>query len=131
MKQPVVYILASKPYGTLYIGVTSNLAGRIEAHRAASVDGFTREYGVHTLVYFEVHEDMYEAIQREKRLKKWERAWKIRLIEEINPEWKIFLIRLSNFRNGVPAFPGTTMRSLLLVFQTGAPAFAGATSRFG
>ena len=88
MKQAVVYILASEPYGTLYIGVTSNLAARIEAHRSGSVAGFTKEYGVHILVYFEVHEDMYEAIQREKRLKKWNRAWKIRLIEEMNPEWK-------------------------------------------
>ena len=88
MKQPVVYILASEPYGTLYIGVTSSLAGRIEAHRYGSVDGFTKKYGVHTLVCFEVHADMYEAIQREKRLKKWNRAWKIGLIEEMNPEWK-------------------------------------------
>ena len=88
MKQPVVYILASEPYGTLYIGVTSNLAGRIEAHRNGTVDGFTKEHRVHTLVYFEVHSDMYEAIQREKRLKKWNRAWKIRLIEEKNPGWK-------------------------------------------
>ena len=88
MKQPVVYILASKAHGTLYIGVTSNLAARIEAHRSGTVDGFTKQYGVHTLVYFEVHADMYEAIQREKRLKKWNRAWKIRLIEGMNPEWK-------------------------------------------
>jgi putative endonuclease len=88
VKQPVVYILASEPYGTLYIGVTSNLAQRIEAHRAGAVEGFTKEYGVHTLVYFEVHAEMYEAIQREKRLKKWNRAWKIRLIEGMNPEWK-------------------------------------------
>ena len=87
MKQPVVYILASKPYGTLYIGVTSSLAGRLEAHRNGCVDGFSKQYGVHTLVYFEVHADMYEAIQREKRLKKWNRAWKIRLIEEMNPDW--------------------------------------------
>jgi len=88
MKQPVVYILASEPYGTLYIGVTANLAERIEAHRSGSVEGVTKQYGVHTLVYVEVHTDMYEAIQREKRLKKWNRAWKIRLIEEMNPEWK-------------------------------------------
>jgi putative endonuclease len=88
VKQPVVYILASKPYGTLYIGVTSDLAARIEAHRNHAVDGFTKQYDVHTLVYFELHADMYEAIQREKRLKKWNRAWKIRLIEEMNPEWK-------------------------------------------
>jgi putative endonuclease len=88
VKQPVVYILASKPYGTLYVGVTSELAARIEAHRNGFVAGFTKQYGVHMLVYFEVHADMYEAIQREKRLKKWNRAWKIRLIEETNPEWK-------------------------------------------
>ena len=88
VKQPVVYILADKPYGTLYVGVTSNLAQRIEAHRNGTVDGFTKQYSVYTLVYFEVHEVMYEAIQREKRLKKWNRAWKIRLIEETNPEWK-------------------------------------------
>jgi putative endonuclease len=88
VKQPVVYILASKPYGTLYIGVTSNLAGRVEAHRSGSLSGFTKDYGVHRLVYFEVHSDMYEAIQREKRLKKWNREWKVQLIEEMNPEWK-------------------------------------------
>jgi putative endonuclease len=68
--------------------VTSRLADHIEAHRNGTVDGFTKQYGVHTLVYFEVHADMYEAIQRENRLKKWNRAWKIRLIEEMNPEWK-------------------------------------------
>jgi len=88
VKQPVVYILASKPYGTLYTGVTSNLPARIEGHRNGCVDGFTKKYGVHTLVYVELHASMYEAIQREKRLKKWNRAWKIRLIEEMNPEWK-------------------------------------------
>jgi putative endonuclease len=88
VKQPVVYILASKPYGTLYIGVTSNLAGRVEAHRKGCADGFSKQYGVHTLVYFEVHDGMYEAIQREKRLKKWNREWKIRLIEEMNPAWQ-------------------------------------------
>jgi putative endonuclease len=88
MRQPVVYILASKPYGTLYVGVTGSITARIEAHRTGSVEGFTKDYGVTTLVYFELHADMYEAIQREKRLKKWNRAWKIRLIEEMNPDWK-------------------------------------------
>jgi putative endonuclease len=88
MKQPAVYILASKRNGTLYVGVTSNLPARVEAHRSGAVDGFTKKYGVKTLVYFEVHEDMYEAIQREKRMKKWNRAWKIELIERSNPEWK-------------------------------------------
>ena len=82
MKQPVIYILADKPYGTLYIGVTSNLADRIEAHRNGCVEGFTKRYGVHKLVYVELHADMYEAIQREKSLKKWNRAWKIRLIRK-------------------------------------------------
>ncbi|HET7363605.1 MAG TPA: GIY-YIG nuclease family protein [Burkholderiales bacterium] len=88
MKQPAVYILASKRNGTLYVGVTSNLASRIEAHRSGMVDGFTKKYGVETLVYFELHADMYEAIQREKRIKKWNRAWKVQLIEQGNPEWR-------------------------------------------
>ena len=68
MKQPVVYILASKPYGTLYIGVTSNLAGRIEAHRNGSVDGFTKRYGVNRLVYFEDFREVINAIAREKQI---------------------------------------------------------------
>ncbi len=72
MKQPAVYILASQRNGTLYVGVTSNLASRIEAHRSRMVDGFTEKYGVKTLVYFELHADMYDAIQREKRMKKLE-----------------------------------------------------------
>ena len=87
MKQPAVYILASRRNGTLYVGVTSNLASRIEAHRSGMVDGFTEKYGVKTLVYFELHADMYEAIQREKRIKKWNRSWKIQLIEQANPDW--------------------------------------------
>jgi len=88
MKQPAVYILASKRNGTLYVGVTSSLASRIEAHRSDMADGFTKKYGVKILVYFELHAEMYEAIQREKRMKKWNRAWKIDLIERTNPEWK-------------------------------------------
>ena len=88
MKQPAVYILASGTYGTLYVGVTSDLAARIEAHRAGSVEGFTKQHGIDRLVYFELHETMLEAIQREKRLKKWNRAWKIRLIQEKNPDWE-------------------------------------------
>jgi putative endonuclease len=87
VKQPAVYILASKPYGTLYIGVTSNLASRVEAHRSGSVEGFTKQYGVGRLVYFELHETMLDAIQREKRMKKWNRAWKLELIEKENPLW--------------------------------------------
>ena len=87
MKQPAVYILASKPYGTLYVGVTANLSTRIEVHRSGSVEGFTKEHGVNRLVYFEFHESMPDAIQREKRLKKWNRAWKVELIEKENPLW--------------------------------------------
>jgi putative endonuclease len=88
MGQPAVYILASKSNGTLYVGVTSDLSRRIEAHRAGAVEGFTRKYHVEQLVYFELHDDMYEAIVREKRLKNWNRAWKIALIDKLNPEWK-------------------------------------------
>ncbi len=88
MMQPAVYILASQRNGTLYIGVTSDLGQRIWQHKNDVVDGFTKEYGVHMLVYYELHEDMENAIIREKRLKKWNRAWKLRLIEEMNPDWK-------------------------------------------
>ncbi|MCG2594710.1 GIY-YIG nuclease family protein [Ramlibacter sp. XY19] len=87
-KQPAVYILASARNGTLYIGVTSQLVQRAWQHREHVVDGFTRQYGVHRLVYYELHGDMEHAIVREKRLKKWNRLWKLRLIEERNPEWR-------------------------------------------
>ncbi|HET7550443.1 MAG TPA: GIY-YIG nuclease family protein [Gemmatimonadaceae bacterium] len=87
-KLPSVYILASKRRGTLYIGVTSDLVKRVWEHRNDLVAGFTREYRVHRLVYFEFHQRMQDAIQREKRLKKWNRMWKIELIENRNPEWR-------------------------------------------
>jgi putative endonuclease len=87
-KQPAVYILASKRNGTLYVGVTSNLQNRTWTHKNESVDGFTRKYGVHRLVYYELHPDMISAITREKQIKKWNRAWKLELIEEQNPEWQ-------------------------------------------
>jgi putative endonuclease len=83
-----VYILASKPQGTLYIGVTNDLIRRVHEHRTDAVDGFTRKYHVHNLVYFEATESAAAAIQREKHLKKWNRAWKIELIEETNPHWQ-------------------------------------------
>ena len=86
-KQPVVYILASQPDGTLYVGVTSYLARRVWEHKTDLVDGFTKKYGVHRLVYYELHVSMIEAIRREKQIKKWYRAWKIDLIEKENPEW--------------------------------------------
>ncbi len=85
---PCVYILASKRNGTLYIGVTSDLPSRIWQHKNDQVAGFTRLHHVHTLVWYEVHECMDSAISREKSLKEWRRAWKIRLIEETNPYWR-------------------------------------------
>jgi len=88
MKQPAVYILASQRNGTLYIGVTSDLVKRVWQHKNDVFEGFTKEYGVHMLVWFELHEDMESGIIREKRLKKWNREWKLRMIEEMNPEWK-------------------------------------------
>ena len=83
-----VYILASRPYGTLYIGVTNNLVKRVYEHKNDLVGGFTKKYGVHLLVYYEVCNDVEAAILQEKRLKKWNRAWKMRLIESRNPEWR-------------------------------------------
>ncbi len=87
-KQACVYILASKRNGTLYIGVTSDLIKRIYEHRNDLVDGFTKRYRVHALVYFEVHGDMAAAIEREKQVKKWNRSWKLELIEKRNPDWR-------------------------------------------
>ncbi|MGD9472954.1 MAG: GIY-YIG nuclease family protein [Novosphingobium sp.] len=86
-RQPCVYILASKPYGTIYIGVTSDLIARIWQHRRDAVPGFTSQYGVYTLVHFERFGDMNSAILREKQLKRWHRQWKINLINEHNPHW--------------------------------------------
>lgn len=87
MKQPAVYILASQKGGTLYIGVTSNLIQRVWMHRQKCIPGFTKKYHIHLLVYFELCSDISAAIIREKKLKKWNRLWKIRLIEENNPNW--------------------------------------------
>jgi putative endonuclease len=86
--QPAVYILASQRNGTLYTGVTSDLPKRIWEHRSDAAEGFPKRYGVHLLVYFELHSAMLSAITREKQIKKWNRIWKIRLIEETNPEWR-------------------------------------------
>lgn len=87
MKQPAVYMLASKRNGTPYTGVTSNLVQRIWQHREGVVDGFSQRYAVKTLVWYEPCETMENAISREKALKKWNRAWKLRQIEERNPQW--------------------------------------------
>ena len=87
-KQPCVYILASKRNGTLYAGVTSDLVKRIWEHKNNVVEGFTKKYGVHTLVWYEVHETMESAIGREKAIKNWKRDWKVKVIEEMNPQWR-------------------------------------------
>ncbi len=87
MKQPCVYILANKPRGTLYIGVTSDLIARIWQHKNDLVEGFSEKYEVHLLVYYELHETMLGAIAREKQLKKWNREWKLELIERFNESW--------------------------------------------
>ena len=91
-----IYILASKRNGTLYIGVTRDLIRRIYEHKNDLIEGFTKEYGVHYLVYYESVSDVYSAISREKQMKKWLRRWKIELIEKNNPEWKDLYFDLIN-----------------------------------
>jgi putative endonuclease len=87
-KQPAVYILASKRNGTLYVGVTSDLKKRVWEHINDLVEGFTNRYGVHRLVYYELHGEIVSAIRREKQIKKWNRSWKLELIERQNPDWR-------------------------------------------
>ncbi|MCH9808384.1 MAG: GIY-YIG nuclease family protein [Alphaproteobacteria bacterium] len=96
-KRPCIYMMASARDGVIYIGVTSNLVGRVSLHKQDLVEGFTKRYAVHRLVYYEMHETMPDAINRETRLKKWKRAWKVRLIEQMNPEW----LDLFDEKNGV------------------------------
>jgi putative endonuclease len=86
--QYFVYILASRRNGTLYIGVTSDLIKRVYEHKSDLVDGFTKRYAVHDLVYFETVDDIDSAIAREKQIKRWNRVWKVRLIEKLNPHWR-------------------------------------------
>jgi len=86
-RQPCVYMLASKRNGTLYTGVTSNLTKRIWEHKNNLVESFTSKYGVHTLVWYELHDTMESAIQREKTIKNWKRVWKLKVVEEMNLHW--------------------------------------------
>jgi len=94
MKQPCVYLLASRRNGTLYVGVTSDLIKRVWEHKNHVVEGFTKKYGVDRLVWYELHQTMESAIGREKAIKEWKRAWKLALIEEANPEWNDLYERL-------------------------------------
>ncbi len=87
IKQPAVYILASRRNGTLYIGVTSNLVKRVWEHKNRRIEGFTKRYGAHHLVWYEMHQTMDSAITREKQLKNWKRKWKLELVESVNPNW--------------------------------------------
>jgi putative endonuclease len=87
IKQPAIYILASKKNGTLYVGVTSDLVKRIWDHKNDIVKGFTKRYKIHDLVWHELHDNIDAAIEREKNMKEWKRAWKVKLIEENNPQW--------------------------------------------
>lgn len=87
-KKFYVYILAKARNSTFYVGVTSDLVKRVWEHKNEQADGFTKQYGIKTLVYYEIHETAESAILREKRLKKWERTWKMRIIEEMNPDWQ-------------------------------------------
>lgn len=89
-----VYVLASKPYGTLYTGVTGDITGRIYEHKNNLLPGFTSRYGVHMLVWYEAHTNIHAAIEREKKIKRWNRDWKIELIEKMNPEWEDLYPRL-------------------------------------
>ena len=86
-KHPCVYILANQREGRLYTGVTSKLRNRVPSHHEGAKTAFTSRYGIYKLVWFEEHSDMETAIRREKQIKKWNRAWKVRLIEKVNPEW--------------------------------------------
>ena len=90
-----VYILASRRNGTLYVGMTDDLVRRVWEHRIGTVPGFTRKYGVKMLVWYEQHETREMAFQRERQLKKWNRAWKLQLIERFNPTWKDLAVDLS------------------------------------
>jgi len=101
VKQPCVYILASQPYGTLYIGVTSNLIQRLYQHRNQLAPRYTSKYAVYRLVRFEMFDDMTSAITREKQLKNWHRPWKINLIESENPQWVDLAVNL-----GLPPISG-------------------------
>jgi putative endonuclease len=88
LKQPSVYLLASGYHGTLYLSVTSDIVKRVWEHKNDFVEGFSKRYGVHSLVWYELHPTMVSAISREKAIKRWERAWKIRLIEKENLSWR-------------------------------------------
>jgi putative endonuclease len=99
-----VYILASKRNGTIYTGVTSDLIKRVYQHKNGLIDGFTKKYSVHDLVYFEATDDVQSALQREKQIKKWNRQWKIEMIEKKNNEWRDLYPELTGDKDGFPPY---------------------------
>jgi putative endonuclease len=103
MKYPCVYILCSGPNGVLYVGVRSDIWGRMSEHKQGLFEGFTKKYGIKTLVYYEFFDSMDEAIMREKRIKEWQRAWKIRLIRDNNPEWADLFDLSTNTLHDLPS----------------------------
>ena len=94
MKQPAIYILSNDSNTVIYVGVTSNLIQRVFQHKQKIAEGFSKRYNVYKLVYFELYENMDSAIYREKRLKKWQRKWKERLIKKVNPDWRDLYLEL-------------------------------------
>lgn len=92
-----IYILSNKKNGVLYVGVTNNLLRRIYEHKQEQVEGFTKKYHIHNLVYYEQYEDVRNAITREKQIKKWDRKWKVELVEKDNPEWNDLYTTLKPF----------------------------------
>ena len=94
VKGGYVYIMTNRPHGTLYVGVTADMERRASEHRAKIVEGFTRRYGLTRLVYYEHHDEIVSAIGREKNIKDWDRAWKVRLIERLNPAWDDLCVTL-------------------------------------
>jgi putative endonuclease len=103
MREYYVYILASKPRGTLYIGVTNDLVRRVYEHKNEIIEGFTKRYGVHLLVHYEQCKNVASVIWREKRLKKWNREWKLQLIERENPEWRDLYLDLVDSMDSPPS----------------------------
>jgi len=102
MRPPCLYILASRPNGTLYVGVTSDPIRRVWEHKHGDIESFTKKHGIRTLVYFEAHETMPDAILREKQIKKWRCAWKIELIEQKNPAWRDLYEEIVGGTGGFP-----------------------------
>ena len=103
-KAGYVYIMASRRNGTIYIGVTSDLINRVAQHRSGKIKGFTSQYGCKLLVWYEAHDDLQQAWQRELQMKEWKRQWKLRVIEEKNPDWNDLFESISE--NWAPAFAG-------------------------